>query len=137
MSSVSNGGPLCFSLSLSKFSVSTEGLIVLRFPLLFFFKIFSLHIFAHNFSATNQPINLKFSYLLGIDLNFVGKKSYIAFFFSHYLFYFRLAEEHSMENPAYNKDHRFSDQFYNTQSSQNEVYSEIQANSVSINSLIF
>lgn len=40
----------------------------------------------------------------------------------------RLAEEHSMENPAYNKDHRFSDQLYNTQSSQNEVYSEIKAN---------
>lgn len=40
----------------------------------------------------------------------------------------QLAEEHSLENPAYNKNHRFSDQFYNTNASQSEEYSEIQPN---------
>lgn len=40
----------------------------------------------------------------------------------------QLVEEHSLENPAYNKNHRFSDQFYNTNASQSEEYSEIQPN---------
>lgn len=40
----------------------------------------------------------------------------------------QLAEEHSLENPAYNKNHRFSDQFYNTNASQSEEYTEIQPN---------
>ncbi|XP_065937515.1 uncharacterized protein [Magallana gigas] len=40
----------------------------------------------------------------------------------------QLVEEHSLKNPAYNKNHRFSDQFYNTNASQSEEYSEIQPN---------
>ncbi|XP_065937517.1 uncharacterized protein [Magallana gigas] len=40
----------------------------------------------------------------------------------------QLAEEHSLENPAYNKNHIISDQFNITNASQSEEYSEIQPN---------
>lgn len=56
-------------------------------------------------------------------------------FLSFFLLIFRLAEEHSMENHAYNKNHRFSDQFYNAHASQSEEYSEINANFVSFYAL--
>lgn len=93
---------------------------------LFFFTNSCIQFFSNN-SINQYGIFIFFKYLSEPCL----KKSFVIFFI---LSFFRLAEEHSMENPAYNKDHRFTDQLYNTQSSQNEVYSEIKANFVSLNS---
>lgn len=63
--------------------------------------------------------------------NMITCRNFSFFFLFFFEYIFRLAEEHSMENPAYNKNHRFSDAFYNAHASQSEEYSEIQTNYVS------